>query len=229
MQYVLILLLAGYMLGSINTALAVSKLRYGEDIRTKGSGNAGLTNALRTYGKGAAVMVLLGDVSKAIVAGLLGVLVHNIIMAPDFAGYVLGGQDFMNAYSSVAEAGLNPSAMAACFGAVLGHNWPVYFHFKGGKGVLVSAVTVFVLSWKIGLIVILLFAVIVAVTRYVSLGSIAAAVCYPVCILVSKLAGWQYGNWWYFGFAIILAAMLIYGHRANISRLVAGNENKLHF
>ncbi len=229
MQYILILLLAGYLLGSINTALAVSRLRYGEDIRTKGSGNPGLTNALRTYGKGAAVMVLLGDVAKAVIAALLGVLVHSLIMSPDFAGYILGGEGFMNAYSSMAEAGLNGAAMAACFGAVLGHNWPVYFGFKGGKGVLVSAVTVLILSWKIGLILILLFVIIVSITKYVSLGSIAAAVCYPVCALVSTLASWQYGSWWYFGFAVILAGMLIYEHRANISRLVAGSENKLHF
>lgn len=228
MEYMLALLVAGYLLGSINTALAVSRLRYGEDIRTKGSGNAGLTNALRVYGKGAALMVLLGDVAKAIVAALLGILVHNVAMA-HATTVLIGGEGFVALYNSVAATGVVPGAMFACFGAILGHNWPLYFRFKGGKGVLVSAVTLFVLSWKIGLICILPFIILVAIFRYVSLGSIAAAVCYPISVLVATLAGWQYGSWWYFGFALIVGALVVYSHRSNISRLIAGNEKKLKF
>ncbi|MBR5136849.1 MAG: glycerol-3-phosphate 1-O-acyltransferase PlsY [Clostridia bacterium] len=228
MEYMLILLVAGYLLGSINTALAVSKVRYGEDIRTKGSGNAGLTNALRVYGKGAALMVLLGDVAKAIVASLLGILVHNTFMASG-TSFLIGGQGFVDIYGQIANTGVIPGAMFACFGAILGHNWPLYFKFKGGKGVLVSAVTIFVLSWKLGLICMALFVILVAIFKYVSLGSISAAICYPISVLVATLCGWQYGSWWYFGFALVVGVLVVYSHRSNISRLIAGNEKKLKF
>ena len=228
MEYMLILLVAGYLLGSINTALAVSKVRYGEDIRTKGSGNAGLTNALRVYGKGAALMVLLGDVAKAIVASLLGILVHNTFMASG-TSFLIGGQGFVDIYGQISNTGVIPGAMFACFGAILGHNWPLYFKFKGGKGVLVSAVTIFVLSWKLGLICMALFVILVAIFKYVSLGSISAAICYPISVLVATLCGWQYGSWWYFGFALVVGVLVVYSHRSNISRLIAGNEKKLKF
>ena len=228
MEYMSILLVVGYLLGSINTALAVSKVKYGEDIRTKGSGNAGLTNALRIYGKGAALMVLLGDVAKAVVASLLGILVHNLVMTSS-STFLIGGQAFVDIYAEITNKGVIPGAMFACFGAILGHNWPLYFKFKGGKGVLVSAVTIFVLSWKVGLICMALFVILVAIFRYVSLGSIAAAICYPISILVATIMGWQYGSWWYFGFALVVGTLVVYSHRSNISRLLAGNEKKLKF
>lgn len=228
MEYMIVLLIAGYLLGSINTALAVSKLRYGEDIRTKGSGNAGLTNALRVYGKGAALMVLLGDVAKAVAASFLGILVHKMAITPQVS-FLMGGTWFIELYTNISETGVVPGAMFACFGAILGHNWPLYFKFKGGKGVLVSAVTVFVLSWKLGLVCMAVFVILVAIFRYVSLGSIFSAICYPVSVLVATICGWQYGSWWYFGFALVVGILVVYSHRSNISRLLAGNEKKLKF
>lgn len=182
----------GYLLGSVNTSLVVGKF-YGIDVRKHGSGNAGTTNTLRVLGKTAAIMVLAGDILKAIIACI--------------AGRIITGGD----------AGV----MAAGMGAILGHNWPVYFGFKGGKGVLTSAAVVFMMDWKAGLIVLGVFAVLVAVTRYVSLGSIIAAFLFPV---VSLFLG---RDLLFIVFAAAIALLIIARHRANIIRLVKGTESKL--
>lgn len=182
----------GYLLGSINTSLVVGKF-YGIDVRMHGSGNAGTTNTLRVLGKTAAIMVLAGDILKGIIACIAGGLI----------------------------TGDGSGVMAAGMGAILGHNWPLYFGFKGGKGVLTSAAVVFMMDWKAGLIVLGVFAVLVAVTRYVSLGSIIAAFLFPV---VSLLLG---RDLLFIVFAAAIALLIIARHRANIVRLVKGTESKL--
>ena len=187
----------GYLLGSINTSIIFSKFKK-TDIREHGSGNAGLTNTLRTFGKGAAVVVLLGDVLKGVIAILLARLACNIFMI-----------DMSNEASQIAG-----------IAAILGHNFPIYYGFKGGKGVLTSVTVLMMIDYKLALCCLLIFIVIVAITRYVSLGSMLAAASFVVMVLVLK-------KYDLLAFGIIVASMLIYRHRSNIKRLIQGNENKL--
>lgn len=191
----------GYAIGSVNSSIIVGKF-YGTDVRNQGSKNAGLTNTLRVLGKKAALMVLAGDILKGVIAVLLGLLLKKWS----------GGTSISNLFG----------VMAGTF-AVVGHNWPLYFGFKGGKGILTTATVIFMLDWKIGLIVLALFIVIVAIFRFVSLGSIIGSVAVPVTALV---LGHSAG---FIVFMIFLAILAVYRHKANIVRLVNGNENKLSF
>lgn len=181
----------GYLLGSVNTSLVIGKI-YGIDVRKHGSGNAGATNTLRTLGKPAAAMVGVGDVLKGVISCLIGSWIAGDI------GLMLGG-----------------------IGSIAGHNWPLYFGFKGGKGIFTSFAVVLMMDWKAGLILLGIFIVIVAVTRYVSLGSIVAAALFPVSGLVFK-KGTEFT-----AFAVLLAALAIYRHHANIGRLIKGTEAKI--
>ncbi len=209
----LAVLLAAYFLGSINSAILFSRTVYHEDIRTKGSGNAGMTNMLRTYGKGAAVLTLVGDMGKTVIALLLAALVFGFNY---MSGVAIGGQ-------------LGECYLVGLF-AVLGHIYPVYYKFKGGKGVLVTSTMALILSPVAFLILLLLFIGVVAVSKYVSLGSIVIASLYPVVM---------HG---YFAFmlgsimpifaavsTITLAILIVYCHRANIIRIGNRTENKISF
>ncbi len=203
MEYaiIIVVLIVGYLIGSVNAAILFGKLFAGEDIRSHGSGNAGATNALRTYGKKAGVIVLLCDCLKAVVSVSMGVLVARLLFAPNMRDLVV---------------------YAVGVGTVLGHNFPIYFGFKGGKGVVVSATTIFFVDWRIGLIVLVAAIAVMAITRYVSLGSITGAVVFVVAVLIFHMGNWQMSV-----YSIILAGLLIYMHRANIGRLIKGTENKL--
>lgn len=200
--FIIAAFIAAYLIGSINTAILVGKMLSGDDIRTHGSGNAGTTNALRTYGKKAAVMVLLGDALKAVVAIVIAMI----------AGKLLNFDE--NTY--------NLMIYGASFGAVLGHNFPVYFGFRGGKGVLVSAVSILMVDWKIGLAVVIIALAIMATTKYVSLGSILGAVTLVISALI-----FRNDNIPFIIFSFLLAILLIVMHRTNIVRLIHGKENKL--
>ncbi len=191
----------GYAIGSLNSSVLVGKV-YGTDVRTQGSKNAGLTNTLRVLGKKAALLVLVGDILKGVIAILVGLLLKK------WAGE-----------SALAEL---YGVMAGTF-AVVGHNWPVYFGFKGGKGILTTATVIFMLDWRIGFIVLALFIIIVAIFRFVSLGSILGSVAVPV---VAIALGHSVA---FIFFMIFLAALAVYRHKTNIVRLVNGNENKLSF
>jgi len=194
--------IAGYMIGSLNTGVLVGKL-YGKDIREHGSKGAGLTNTLRVLGKTAAVLVLLGDVLKGVVACLLGYA---------FSVYSNGAPDCV-------------SALTAGVCVVVGHNWPVYFGFRGGKGALTALAVLFVADWLMALCCLVLFVSLVALSRYVSLGSICAAVLFAVLSFVPF-----FGHGLYFSaFACIIAGIVIFQHRGNIKRLLSGTENKLSF
>lgn len=191
-----------YLIGSISSAIIVGWFFGKEDIRTKGSGNAGATNALRNYGKKAAAIVTLGDCSKAVVSILLAMLISNLAD--------LG-----------AEYGKLPVYIAGIF-AVLGHNFPIYFGFRGGKGVLVSLVAMLFANWWIGLIVFVASIAIMAITKYVSLGSILGSI---LLFVLSLVLCW--GDISYIIFCFILALSSLIMHRENIKRLLSGTENKL--
>lgn len=195
--YNLIILVVAYLLGSINTSIIVSKILIGDDIRNHGSGNAGATNTLRTVGKKGAVLVVLGDVLKAVIAIMLA---KFIARDSSTATYIAG------------------------IGAVLGHNFPLYFKFKGGKGIIVSTVAILFADPILGLITAIIAILIMAISKYVSLGSISGAVLFVVLALIFRNT-----NPDFVVFATMLALLAIYMHRSNIARLLAGQENKLNF
>lgn len=194
----------GYLLGSLNTSVIVGKI-YGTDITSLGSKSAGLTNTLRLLGKTAAAFVLVGDVLKGIVACLIGLVLGVTIQSGQ-------GSDCI-------------SLLAAGAGAVIGHNWPLYFAFKGGKGALTAAAVMFMVNWKMALISLGLFVVVIAATRYVSLGTICASIFFVALSFVPALGGTLYFQI----FAGLMAAIIIFRHRENIRRLLSGTENKLRF
>ena len=213
---ILISAVLSYLLGSFNSSLLVVRLLKHQDIREFGSHNAGLTNTLRCFGKGCAALTLVGDLAKGIVAVLLskgicellgtGLTAQNDV---HFIGYIAG------------------------IFAILGHVFPIYYHFKGGKGVLVGVSVFLGIDWKVFLCLIVIFAVVLAISKYVSLGSIIAAACCPVVTFLFQF--WQRGDlpMWYLwlntGLAALMGAWVIYMHRTNIQRLKAGNENKFSF
>ena len=213
---ILISAVLSYLLGSFNSSILVVRLLKHQDIREFGSHNAGLTNTLRCFGKGCAALTLVGDLAKGIVAVLLskgicellgtGLTAQNDV---HFIGYIAG------------------------IFAILGHVFLIYYHFNGGKGVLVGVSVFLGIDWKVFLCLIVIFAVVLAISKYVSLGSIIAAACCPVVTFLFQF--WQRGDlpMWYLwlntGLAALMGAWVIYMHRTNIQRLKAGNENKFSF
>ena len=213
---ILISAVLSYLLGSFNSSILVVRLLKHQDIREFGSHNAGLTNTLRCFGKGCAALTLVGDLAKGIVAVLLskgicellgtGLTAQNDV---HFIGYIAG------------------------IFAILGHVFPIYYHFKGGKGVLVGVSVFLGIDWKVFLCLIVIFAVVLAISKYVPLGSLIAAACCPVVTFLFQF--WQRGDlpMWYLwlntGLAALMGAWVIYMHRTNIQRLKAGNENKFSF
>ena len=200
MKYIVVLLLA-YLLGSLNFSIIVSKCLLKRDIRDYGSGNAGSTNAYRVMGGAKTLLVMLGDIGKGIAGALI-------------AGAWFGE---LGAYGGLAT-------LVAGVAVVLGHMFPVYFGFRGGKGVLTMAAAVGVFDLRVLAISLAVFLVVVLISRYVSLGSIAAMIAFPIVV-------WCFypGNLWYLLVALILSAAVIFLHRGNIKRLLAHNENKFSF
>lgn len=194
-KYILILIIS-YLLGSINTSIIVGRIKSGEDIRQFGSGNAGATNTLRTFGKTAAVLVVVGDVLKAVIS----ILVAKLISGEDIAVYI------------------------ASIGVIFGHNFPVFFEFKGGKGIVVSATASLFADWRVGLVIIIIALLIMIITKYVSLGSIIGACLIVVFGLVFRGIDVEF-----LVFSIIVGGLAIIMHRKNIVRLIKGTENKLNF
>ena len=199
-QAIVLTMLAGYMLGNLNGAVSISNLIAKKDVREQGSGNAGLTNFLRVFGPGSAMLVVLVDMLKAVVACLVG----KLLLAP--YGYALEG---------VLAGGLAVS---------LGHDFPALLGFRGGKGVLSGVTVALVADWRCALLVIGIFAVCLALTRYVSLGSILGALTFAV---VFPLLHWQTPVAAVLG--ALLALLIVFMHRSNIGRLLKGTENKLSF
>jgi len=199
-------LLAGYLLGSANTSLIVGKF-YGVDVRKHGSGNAGTTNTLRTLGKLPALLVIIGDLLKGILACVAGYYIFK-------AGLNAAEPDWLKEHMAI-------GVLTGGTGSVLGHNWPLYFGFKGGKGVLTTFAVILIAAPIQGLILLGIFLVVVALTRYVSLGSIIAAAVFPFLIAFMG-KGLEY-----IVFAVFVAVLVILRHSSNIKRLLNGTENKL--
>lgn len=201
-----------YFLCGINTAIIVTKIKTGEDIRKLGSGNAGLTNTYRTQGITAALFVLLGDVAK----GIISVIVVNLVFY-----YVLG----VNCREHT--GGWSWVLYAAGLAAILGHVFPIYYRFKGGKGVLVTVSVLIAIDWIPAVILLGLFCVIVAISKYVSLGSVIAGICYPFTVLIFGFIENNPAKYICFLFSAAIAAVIVFMHRSNIERLKNHTEKKL--
>lgn len=205
LTYIIIALIA-YLLGSISFSVIISKKMAGFDVRQKGSGNAGTTNVLRSVGKKAAIITLILDVLKGVVAILVAYIVGKIVKDIDKSLLV----------------------QIAGIAVIIGHTFPIFFGFKGGKGIATSLGVLLMTNWNIGLICLVFALVLMALTRIVSLGSIAAAILFPVLIMFMPSNAYLVeGN--YIIYSIILAILVIYNHRANVQRLLNGTENKLDF
>ena len=207
----IIMAIIAYCIGSINFSVIFSKKFAGFDVREKGSGNAGTTNMLRSVGKKAAALTLVCDVLKGVVAIVISIILGNIIKDVN--------KELLLQVAGVA--------------VVLGHTFPVFFQFKGGKGVATSLGILLMSNWQIGLICLVFAIVLMALTRMVSLGSCAAAVLFPVLTLFINdhytiLTEGKQGNV-YLIYSIILAVIVLYNHRSNIKRILNGTENKLSF
>ena len=205
-SYIIVGIVA-YLIGSISFSVIISKKMAGFDVREKGSGNAGATNMLRSVGKKAAILTLLGDALKGVVAILFAIIVGKIAKNADKA---LLGQ----------IAGIL---------VVVGHAFPIFFGFKGGKGVATSLGVLLMTNWQIGLICLVFALLLMALTQMVSMGSVGAAILFPVLVLfihtnftVSEGSG-------YLVYSIILASLVAFNHRSNIKRILNGTENKLSF
>ena len=198
--YVLVALVA-YLIGSINFAIIFSKKFAGFDVREKGSKNAGTTNVLRTVGKKAAVLTLICDILKGVVSVLLAML----------AAYIWKETD--------AEV---LKYLAGLF-AIIGHTWPVYYGFKGGKGVATSLGVLLMVNAQIGVICLVFALIIMIATRWVPLGSILAAILFPI------LTVFMTDNFWAKVISILIGLLVVFNHRSNIKRLKQGTENKLSF
>lgn len=202
--YIAIAIIA-YAIGSVNFSVIFSKKIAGFDVREKGSGNAGSTNMLRSVGKKAAALTLVCDILKGVISILIAIIMGNII------------KNIENKALLVQIAGI---------AVVIGHTYPIFFGFKGGKGVATSLGVLLMSNWKIGLICLVFALVLMALTRVVSMGSIAAAILFPVLTLFINTNYIVEGN--YFIYSVILAVIVAFNHRSNIKRILNGTENKLN-
>ena len=190
-----------YFCGCFNGAVIVSKYILRDDVRNHGSGNAGLTNFYRTFGGPLTFVVILTDVLKAVVAVWVGILAAKYLVADELLVVALG------------------KYWAGAF-CLLGHMFPCMFHFKGGKGILSGGTIVWMIDWRIGLVVWVGFLLLFLLTKYVSLGSVWAGASFP------------FATWYFYPdpvivlLAFLLGALILWKHRSNIVRLIHGNENK---
>ena len=202
--YVLAAIIA-YCIGSISFSVIFTKKFAGFDVREKGSGNAGSTNVLRSAGKKIALITLLCDILKGVVAIALAILIGKI--AKDLNSAIL--------------------VQIAALAVVIGHTFPVFFGFKGGKGVATSLGIILLVNWRIGLICLVFALTLMILSRMVSLGSIMTAILFPIMTIFITDSYIVEGNYILFGF--LLGLFVIYNHRTNLKRIFAGEENKLSF
>ena len=217
-----------YLLGSVSSAIIVSKVLFRDDIRRYGSGNAGATNMYRTFGARGAIPTVVGDVLKSALAVLFGGLCCGF--------WSTGGFSFFPGDPSlyVLSIGDNPIVVGtylagAC--CILGHVFPIFYRFKGGKGVLSSFVVALMLNLWLALVLFLVFVIVVAFTRYVSLGSSVGAALYPVFLspLFQAMFNGAYPPVALVLFAFFIAAVIIFKHIPNIKRIVNHEESKFSF
>ena len=208
--YIIVGILA-YLLGSISFSIIIGKKMAGIDVREKGSGNAGSTNVLRSVGKKAALLTLICDILKGVVAILVAKLLGDIINNVD--------KELLVQIAGIA--------------LVIGHTFPIFFGFKGGKGVATALGVLLTSNWQIGLICLVFALVLMILTRMVSVGSCGAAILFPVLTLFindnyTVLTEGKHGNV-YFIYSVILAIIVLFNHRENIKRILNGTENRLSF
>jgi glycerol-3-phosphate acyltransferase PlsY len=195
---ILICLILGYVFGCFSTGYVVGKAN-NIDIRNYGSGNAGTTNALRTLGWKAGLVTFLGDAFKAVIPILL---VRFLLYPNDNLA------DLLPLYTGL--------------GVVLGHNFPVWLRFKGGKGIAATGGVMLAFDWRLAIVALCIFIIVVAVSRYVSLGSLLISLMFPVWVFI-----WYPGNIHMFIVSLIFTISAFYKHHANIKRLLNGTENKI--
>lgn len=203
---IVIAAILSYFIGSISSAVIISKAFFGRDIREEGSGNAGATNMLRTHGKKMGALTLVFDVLK----GVIAILIANLLTK------LTSGNEFI----------LKLIPLIAGLFVILGHNFPIFFNFRGGKGVATSLGVVLALNYKVALIVAVFALLIMITTRYVSLGSVLAGILYVAVDLAYMIFT---DNFYYpeLIFAVLVGGLLIIRHHQNIKRLLSGTENKL--
>ncbi len=203
-----------YLLGSLNFGVILSNKLKKDDVRNHGSGNAGTTNMLRSYGKGIALLTIIGDMLKVFVAIYISIAIFSYV--PVTLNEIDGG--FLNTI----DLNMFLKSFSGFF-CVLGHIFPCYFKFKGGKGVATSGGMVFAIDWRVALILLAIFIVIVLLTKYVSLGSIIMAILYPVFIfafhksIILTLI------------AAVFTIIVVTAHRENVVKLIKHKENKIDF
>ena len=218
-RFILILIISiiSYLIGCINTSLAITKiLKIGSDIRSVGSGNAGFTNVLRTMGKKMAIFTFIGDFLK----GILAVWITSMI--------VTSSQAFQNNENLILSAKYISGMMC-----VIGHIYPCLFKFKGGKGVLTTWATMFLIDWRVAVVLITVFLITLLISKIVTLASIMATISYPVSTFIICFFG-DYlvtKNLYDMLFptiaSLIVGALVIYKHKSNIIRLLNGEEKKV--
>ena len=207
--FVFLAIAVSYLLGSINSAIIVSRLMYRDDIRNHGSGNAGLTNMLRTYGTTAALLTLVGDMLKTAFA----ILFTAIMFGFHYQGAISLGDGYCY--------------MAGLF-AVLGHVFPIFYGFKGGKGVLVTSTMALILTPIPFLFLLVIFVLIVAMSKYVSLGSVSVAILYPVVVNFYVRFLFNEGTSALLLLCtMILAIFIVWCHRENLKRISDRTERKI--
>lgn len=203
-----IVAIISYLLGSCNFGVIISKSLKKEDIRESGSGNAGTTNMMRTYGKTLGILTIIGDIAKVFVAIWLAFKIMSV-------------EETKMIFDRISD---NPQYVLKSFAglfAVAGHIFPCFFKFKGGKGVATSGGMVIMIDWRIALILFAIFVLTILITRYVSLGSIIMAVLYPVFMgLFHKDAGLVI-------ISLVFTLIVVTAHRENIKKLINHTENKI--
>ncbi|MBC7959730.1 MAG: glycerol-3-phosphate 1-O-acyltransferase PlsY [Vallitaleaceae bacterium] len=187
-------LLIGYLLGCFQTAFIIGRFKKHIDIRQYGSGNSGTTNAIRVLGWKLGALTFAGDIAKAVIAVLLAKFLFDDPLAGFYAG----------------------------FGAIIGHNWPIFLKFKGGKGIASTIGVLLAVDPLIGLIMIVILAITILLTKYVSLGSVLMVIAIPILMLVLHPGAWEF-----FLLGLMLMISALYRHKDNIKRLFTGTENKL--
>lgn len=211
-----LVLIASYLIGSLNSAIICTFITTGKDVRKYGSNNAGLTNVYRCFGKIPAGLTLLMDLLKGFAVVYLTKFVFTVTTPPDN-------------FDSVTACGL-----AALF-AVLGHVFPIFYKFKGGKGILVAGTCMAVIDPMVFLCALIIFVLLVAITKYISVGSIACCVGYPVFTLFWQLIangcfGGEYTNIvWHVLVAFFMGLLCFLRHMPNVKRLIAHEESKFAF
>ena len=200
-----VMAIIAYLIGSVNFSVILSKKMAGFDVREKGSGNAGTTNMLRSVGKKAAAITLVCDILKGLISILIAMAIGKIFKGSNGALLV----------------------QVAGVAVIIGHTFPIFFKFKGGKGVATSLGVLIMSNWQIGLICLVFAVILIALTQMVSVGSIAAAILYPVLTLFIPQNYIVPGN--YLIYSIVLAVIIVFNHRENVKRLLNGTENRISF